>query len=135
MSLKFRLTCLYCSVLLVFMLLLQPAAGQYNFSQLDQLVAARQRALGNNVVALVYKDGKTVYKKELGEDFRADTQEPIGASSKWLTAALVMTFVDEGKISLDDPVSQYIPIFTTYSKSYITIRHCLAELTGIEPPL
>ena len=43
-----------------------------------------------------------------------------------------MTFVDEGKLSLDDKVSKYIPIFATYMKSYITIRNCLSNTTGIQ---
>ncbi len=48
-----------------------------------------------------------------------------------MTAALVMTFVDEGKLSLDDKVTQYIPMFGKYMKGYITIRNCLTNTTGI----
>ena len=133
MSRFIRLSCLYSSGLLFFLLIFQGTQAQYNFTGLDELLIARQKQFGNKVVTVIYKDGKTIYKKELGEDFRADAQEPIGASSKWLTAALVLTFVDEGAISLDDPVAKYIPIFSNYSKRFITIRHCLSELTGIEP--
>jgi len=115
------------------MLLFQLVSAQYSFASVDQVITSREKELGKNVAVVIFKDGKTVYKKETGEDFKAETPEPIGASSKWLTAALVLSFVDEGKLSLDDPVSQYIPVFSTYSKSYITIRHCLSELTGIEP--
>jgi CubicO group peptidase (beta-lactamase class C family) len=43
-----------------------------------------------------------------------------------------MTYVDEGKLTLDTKVSDYLPIFTKYGKSYITIRHCLAHLSGIK---
>ncbi len=42
-----------------------------------------------------------------------------------------MTFVDQGKISLDDPVANYLPIYAKYAKSYLTIRHCLANTTGM----
>lgn len=42
-----------------------------------------------------------------------------------------MMFVDEGKINLDDKVSQYLPLFSDYSKGYITIRQCLTHMTGI----
>ena len=42
-----------------------------------------------------------------------------------------MQFIDEGKLSLDDKVSKYIPLFATYNKNYITIRHCLSHMTGI----
>jgi CubicO group peptidase (beta-lactamase class C family) len=57
---------------------------------------------------------------------------PIGATSQWLTAAVVMTFVQEGKLSLDDKVSNYLPIFEKYYKGFITIRHCLTNYTGIQ---
>ena len=63
--------------------------------------------------------------------FNSKTQAPIASCSKWLTAALVMQFVDEGKLSLDDKVAKYIPEFDKYFKSYITIRQCLCHMTGI----
>jgi len=91
----------------------------------------QHKELGKNVVCLIYKNGKLLYKKE-SEDLTAKTQKPVGAFSQWLTAALVMTFVQEGKISLDDKVSAYIPLYSKYSKSYITIRNCLTHNTGIE---
>ena len=79
----------------------------------------------------MYKDGKNIYEKSVGE-FNTKTQAPIASCSKWLTAALVMVLVDEGKINLDDKVSKYLPIFSKYSKGYITIKQCLSHLTGIE---
>jgi CubicO group peptidase (beta-lactamase class C family) len=82
-------------------------------------------------VWLVYHDGKLQHTKAIGNDFNAKSQAPVGALSQWLTAALVMTFVDQGKLSLGDKVSQYLPVYGKYSKGYITIRDCLAHLTGI----
>ncbi|WP_158638321.1 serine hydrolase domain-containing protein [Panacibacter ginsenosidivorans] len=119
------------STVLVFMLLLQVADAQYNFSELDSKLSQYQQQLGGNVVTLIYKDSQLIYKKELG-DFKANTVAPVASCSKWLTAALVMTFVDEGKLSLDDKVSKFIPEFTSYGKGYITIRNCLSHTTGIE---
>ena len=114
------------------MLQLPSARSQYDLSGLDQLLARNQKLLGNNVVALVYKEGKIIYKKELGTDFTAKIQVPVASCSKWLTAALVMTFVDQGKLDLDDPISKYIPSFNKYMKGYVTLRHCLSHSTGIE---
>lgn len=132
MSYKIRTTCLKCSSLLAFLLLLQPVFGQYNFAEAEELLVKNQKLLGGDVVAMIYKDGKIIYKKELGTDFNAKTQAPVASCSQWLTAALVMMFVDEGRISLDDPVAKYIPIFASYSKKYITIRNCLSHTTGIQ---
>jgi CubicO group peptidase (beta-lactamase class C family) len=104
--------------------------GVQNFAELDELVKKNQKLLGNNVVAMVWTD-TLVYKRELGE-FDSRTLAPIASASKWFTAALIMKLVEEEKISLDDKVGKYIPIFDTYGKSYITIRHCLTHFTGIQ---
>ncbi|MBZ5856486.1 serine hydrolase domain-containing protein [Flavihumibacter profundi] len=90
-----------------------------------------QKELGNDFVVIIQKDGKEVYKHEFGE-LKATSQEAIGAASQWLTAALVMSFVDEGKLQLDDKLGDYLPIYGSYSKGYITIRQCLSHTTTIE---
>jgi CubicO group peptidase (beta-lactamase class C family) len=129
MSYKISSACMKGISALFLLLFFQPVFSQ-NWSELDQELQAKQKMLGTNVVALVWKDDSLVYKKEMG-DFNSKTQAPIASCSKWLTAALVMQFVDEGKISLDDKVVKYIPEFEKYFKSYITIRHCLSHMTGI----
>ncbi|MFL5745690.1 MAG: serine hydrolase domain-containing protein [Niastella sp.] len=131
MSLKVNSICLSCSILSLFLLFFQFSFSQSDFSQVDALLQKNQKLLGNDVVAIIYKDGKVVHTKELGE-FNAKTLAPIASSSKWLTAALVMQFVDEGKLNLDDPVSKYLPVFEKYMKNYVTIRQCLGHTTGIE---
>lgn len=132
MSLKTLRTCPKFSLFLFLLLLLQSAHAQYDFSEVDQLLEKNKKLLGNNVVALVWKDGKIIYQKEIGTDFNAKTQAPIANCSKWLTAAAIMTLVDEGKLSLDDPVSKYLPVLDKYMKSYITLRQCLSHTTGID---
>ncbi|MDF2189960.1 serine hydrolase domain-containing protein [Paraflavitalea sp. CAU 1676] len=132
MSLKSPKTCPKFSLLLFGLLFLQIAHGQYDFSRVDQLLERNKKLLGNNLVALVWKDGQVIYKKEIGTDFTAKTQAPIASCSKWLTAATIMTLVDQGKIDLDDPVSKYIPVLDKYMKGYITIRQCLSHTTGID---
>jgi CubicO group peptidase (beta-lactamase class C family) len=132
MSGKFCRNCTKVSLLLLFMLFFQSGWSQYNFTEVDQKLDAAKKELGGNVAVMIYKDNKVVYQKFYGTDFNTKTQAPIASSSQWLTAALVMTYVDEGKLSLDDKVSKYLPIFTKYSKGFITIRDCLSHLTGVE---
>lgn len=124
------LTCLKSSLLCLSLLFFQPGNSQYNWRELETVLQARQKTLGTNAIMMIWKGDSLVYKKEMG-DFNAKTQAPIASCSKWLTAALVMMFVDEGKISLDDPVVKYLPIFGNYFKNYITIRNCLSHMTGI----
>ena len=133
MSAKTTSTCLKVSYIMAFMLFFQVSNAQLNFTELGAKLEASKAALGGKAVLLVYKDGKIVFEKSVGE-FTPKTQAPIAASTQWLTAALVMSYVDEGKLSLDDKVSKFLPIFSKYSKGYITIKDCITHLTGIEGP-
>lgn len=132
MSVNRKITCMKVSLAMVFLLFFQSLFAQYDFSAIDSRLEAEKKQLEGHVVALIYKDGKIIYQKAIGTDFNAKTQAPIASASQWLTTALIMTYVDQGKLSLDDKVSKYIPLLTKYSKGYITIRDCLAHLTGIE---
>ena len=141
MSLKIKFYCLKFSVFIVSLLFFQTSISQkkekplpvkYDFSELDNVLSQKQSLIGKDYVVLICeKDDTLVYKKEVGE-YKTKTIAPIASCSKWLTAALVMQFVDEGKISLDDPVVNYLPVFEKYMKKYVTIRHCLSHMTGIE---
>ena len=119
----------YISIL-VLLFIGQSLFAQYNFTKIDAALEQSHRTLGKNSVVLIFKDGKIIYKKESG-NFTEQTQEPIASCSKWLTAALVMTFIDEGKLSLDDKVSSYLPSFKIAGKNNITIKQCMSQMTGI----
>jgi len=131
MTLNINNICLKCSLSVIVLLFFQPVFSQYNFSELDKTLADKQKLIGKDFVVIIWKkDDTLIYKKEVGE-YKSKTVAPIASCSKWLTAAVVMQFVDEGKISLDDPVVKYIPEFEKYFKKYITIRQCLSHETGI----
>lgn len=132
MSYKITLSCLYFSLLGAFLLFLQPVMGQYDFSGVDDMLQKNGKVLGKDIVVLVWKDGKIIYKKETGEDFTAKTQVPLGASGQWLTAAVSMIYIDEDKINLDTKAGKLIPILAKYMKAYINLRHCLTHTTGLE---
>ncbi len=132
MSYKSLLICLKCSLLGSFLLFLQPVRAQYNWTELTADLEKNQKLLGNDLVMMLWKkDDTLIYKKEMGF-FNSKTQVPIASASKWLTAALVMQFVDEGKLSLEDKVVQWLPEYEKYFKKYITIRQCLSHMTGID---
>ncbi len=64
-----------------------------------------------------------------GEPPTADTQFLIASISKTFTAVLVMALRDEGKLSLDDTVEQFIP---ESKHTGITIRQMLSHVTGMQ---
>ena len=138
MSLKIKTNCLIVSTIILMLLFFQPAMAQRNtkdystpaFKPLNDIITQQQKAIGNDAIVMVWTD-TLVFRKQLG-DFSSRTQAAIGDASSWLTAAAVMAFVDDGKISLDDKVSKYIPAFELYRKNYITIRQCLSHQTGIQ---
>lgn len=137
MSEILKTTCLKFSLVATFLLLLQPTFAQRKklveesrLPIVDAVVEGNKKNLGNNFSVVVTVADSLVYQKNIG-DVQAKTPAPIGAASQWLTTALIMQLVDEGKLSLDDKISQYLPVFESYRKGYITIRHCLTNLTGI----
>jgi CubicO group peptidase (beta-lactamase class C family) len=80
-------------------------------------------------VLFVARDGRTLHRLTVG-DTTARTVMPIASASKWLTSAMLMTFVDEGKLALDDPVRDHLPAFDG-AKSDITVRQLLSHTTGL----
>jgi CubicO group peptidase (beta-lactamase class C family) len=120
-------------LILLISILLSSASS---FAQLDTTAITSslnhfKSQLGKQYAFGLYKDGKIQYKKEAGE-FNIKSQHDIEATSQWLTAALVMVLVQEGKIGLDDKISTYLPIYAKYGKAYITVRHCLTHYTGVD---
>lgn len=47
------------------------------------------------------------------------------------TTTAVMLLVEDGKMSLDDPVQAYLPEFTGVNKDRVTIRHLLTHTSGL----
>lgn len=139
-------------------LFLQAAHAQ-DFSRVDDWLNNNTGAMGGRTVLMIYKDGKIVYanavnkmnmrqkmvnnmvarrmkRSDVNDDYTTTTRASIASCSKWLSAALVMTFVDEGKLSLTDTVGKYLPVLSQNGKGNITIDECLSHRTGIkEPPL
>ena len=78
---------------------------------------------------LVVRDGSVIRNRGYG-GYDPNSVVPIASASKWLTAATMMTLVDEGRVSLDDPVSRYLPSFTGVSGT-ATIGQLLSHTSGI----
>jgi len=87
-------------------------------------------------VALVYRDGEIQYTLEKGFADR-ETQTPTtintvyeyGSITKQVTAVAIMQLVEEGKLSTEDTLDQYIPEYTYASE--ITIHQLLNMTSGV----
>jgi CubicO group peptidase (beta-lactamase class C family) len=85
-------------------------------------------------VAIV-RGGKIVFNKAYGranEHMPARTDEPfqIASNSKQFTAMAILLLEDQGKLSLDDHVSKFLPGIAEGDR--ITIRQLLSHTSGIQ---
>lgn len=120
---------------LIFLLLLQPPLrlhAQPDWTAVKAKMNANAKELEDDFVFVLASTDSTLLVME-SKTFTTKSQAPIFLSSQWLTAALLFKLAEEGKLSIDDPVQKYLPEFGKYFKGYITIRHCLSQMTGIEP--
>lgn len=128
---RFCLNRLSVSLFAIFLLILQLGKGQ-DYTMADQFLQKNMKALGGELVVLVQKDGKPVYKKVLGKDFLVSSSAPAEEITQWFTAVTILQQQEEGKLSLNDPAAKYIPKFEQYMKGYITVRHGLTHTTGLD---
>jgi CubicO group peptidase (beta-lactamase class C family) len=103
---------------------------RYDFTAVDRLLERAAPRLGGCALVLI-KGDKVIYRKAFGR-YAADKVVPIASASKWLSGAVIMALVDEGKLRLDDPVSKYLPEFAG-DKAGITVRHLFAHTSGLPP--
>lgn len=97
--------------------------GKIIFSKAENGMSNRQKLAGRLIAK---RQGKDASKST--EDFTIKSKIAIASCSKWLSAALIMTFVDEGKLSLEDSVGKFLPIMTANGKGNIEIWQCLRPL-------
>ncbi len=105
-----------------------PTHDSYDFTSLDDLLARIARKHGGCALVVV-KDEKVIYRKGFGSH-GPDKVIPIASASKWLAGALIMSLVDEGKLSLDDQLRKYLPEFAE-DKANISIRQLFAHTSGL----
>lgn len=107
-------------------------------SRLDSIAGADvagERAVGL-VVAVVKGKDQLLLKAYGSADadsntiMTANTVFPIGSVTKQFTAAAILQLRDAGKLSLDDPMTKWLPEFETPGNG-VTLRHLLSHTAGI----
>lgn len=68
--------------------------------------------------------------REAGTLMTPDSPCFLGSISKTYTAVAVLRLVEQGRLSLDDPVARFLPSFPRGSE--ITIRHLLEQTSGLK---
>ena len=89
-------------------------------------------------------DGKVVYRKAFGERSLVPERRPMTVDTIFDMASLtkviatttaVMQLVEQGKIVLSAPVSEYWPEFKENGKEAITVRELMTHYSGLPPDL
>lgn len=78
---------------------------------------------------LVGRDGRLLVAASVG-DIGPERQLSVASASKWMTAALVMTVVDEGKLSLDTTFAEVFPEAEGSPAGGATLRQLLSFTAG-----
>jgi serine-type D-Ala-D-Ala carboxypeptidase len=101
------------------------------FDATDALLGERVRsaAVAGGMIRIVAADGTTIHEHAVG-DVSGSTPLSVASSTKWLTAATFMTFVDQRAIGLDDDISRWLPEFGG-SNPPITARQLLDHTSGV----
>jgi len=125
-------------LLLVILVASGAAIGQSNSKKIDDLLKKYAEYGQFNGTVLVAEKGKVIYKKGHGManmewdiPNAPDTKFRIGSVTKQFTAALIMQFVEEGKIKLDDKITDHLKDYRKDTGDKITIHQLLNHTSGI----
>jgi CubicO group peptidase (beta-lactamase class C family) len=116
-------------------------AGQLPQAAVDRIDTIATKALADtgapSVSLAILKDGKIACVKGYGNarlgpatPARPEMRYSIGSVSKQFLAGAILLLVQDGKLSLDDPVARFLPTLTRSSD--ITIRQLLSHTSGYE---
>jgi len=107
-------------------------------SEFDRLLSEQFKPGETGCAALVAKNGRIIYKKafgmadlELNVPMQPDMVFRIGSITKQFTAVAILQLMEQGKLSLQDEITKYIPDYPT-NGHLIKIEHLLSHTSGIK---
>ncbi|MEM6892754.1 MAG: serine hydrolase domain-containing protein [Bacteroidota bacterium] len=125
------------SLFILFNLVAYTAFSQTLESKIDLLYQVPEGAPGFSIA--VFKGNQILMEEQYGTahldhdvPVTAKTVFDIGSIAKQFTAASILLLEAEGKLSLEDPVYQYIEDLPRYKKGDPTIEHLLNQTSGIK---
>jgi CubicO group peptidase (beta-lactamase class C family) len=124
------------------LLLLAAAASSASGADLvplfDRVLQIRVNAGEFNGVALIARGDRVVYVRGFGSANRewsipnaAETRFELGSITKQFTALLILQFVNEGKLSLNGHISDYLPWYRRDTGGKVSIHHLLSHTSGV----
>jgi CubicO group peptidase (beta-lactamase class C family) len=116
----------------------QSLSAKQMTAEFDKILTDQFKPDGTGCAALVAKDGQVIYRKafgladlELNVPMRPEMVFRIGSVTKQFTAIAILQLMEQGKLSLQDEITKYIPDYPMHGHS-ITIEHLLTHTSGIK---
>jgi CubicO group peptidase (beta-lactamase class C family) len=107
-------------------------------AEYDRMLSEKFKPGETGCAALVAMNGKIIYRKafgmanlELNVPMQPDMVFRIGSITKQFTAVAILQLMEQGKLSLQDEITKYIPDYPTHGYK-ITIEHLLTHTSGIK---
>ena len=117
-----------------------PESLRRAFHLLDEWVAA---GILPGAAAVVARGGRIageayvgIARRDQGTAVTRDTVFPLASVTKPFTATAVLLLVEQGRFSLDEPLSSLLPEFlrapeTPFARDSVTLRHALSHCSGL----
>jgi CubicO group peptidase (beta-lactamase class C family) len=112
-------------------------AARTHSGKVNQLVAPWDRPDSPGAAVAVTQDGEIVYERGFGSaqleyevPITPTTVFHVASVSKQFTAFAVTLLADQGKLSLDDDIREYLPELHDFGTT-ITIRHLIHHTSGL----
>jgi len=115
-----------------------PVSDKELAAQIDKLLSSAYKPDGPGAAVLVKKQGRVILRKgyglanlELKVPVEPDMVFRLGSVTKQFTAVAVLMLAEEGKLSLQDEITRFLPDFPTQGKK-ITVENLLTHTSGIK---
>lgn len=127
----------YICLILALLTIGYPCQCQDLEAEFDQILLKKYPDENPGATVLVAKEGKIIYQKafgmanlELAVPMTLTKVFQIGSLTKQFTAVAILMLEEQGKLSLEDDITVYIPDYPVQGKR-ITIHHLLNHTSGI----
>lgn len=115
-----------------------PATGNGLASAINQELEKVFKPTEPGAAVIAVNDGQVVFRKgygmanlELGVQIEPDMIFRIGSITKQFTAVSVLMLMEQGKLSLSDEITKFLPDYPTQGHK-ITVEHLLTHTSGIK---
>ena len=105
---------------------------------IDKMLTDALQSTAAGATVIVVRNGQTILRKgygmanlELGVPAAPEQVFRLGSVTKQFTAAAILMLADEGKLTLNDDITKFLPNFPTHGQK-ITIENLLTHTGGIK---